>query len=310
VTPRRSAAATGAAGKANPQPAGASSAPVIPGALETELEPKRRRVGPADVYHYDVGTGPAVLMLHGWNHHAEAWIRNIGPVARAGFRVVALDLPGFGRSGMPHIDYSLRGYARFVTRFLDGLGIDRAALVGSSLGGAIAFKTAIDHPSRVSAVVGVDPAGMFERPPRLWSLLASPALRAVVRPFVGRRRILEESHKNAYFDKTLSSPQQVDVMAEAHLQPGYRDHFMAMAQSLATAPAAELLWEGLPSLTVPVMVVWGRQDRTLPVQHAYRAAQRIPGSELVLYDQSGHLPMYEKAEDFNRDLVDFLHRSL
>jgi 4,5:9,10-diseco-3-hydroxy-5,9,17-trioxoandrosta-1(10),2-diene-4-oate hydrolase len=58
------------------------------------------------------------------------------------------------------------------------------------------------------------------------------------------------------------------------------------------------------------MVVWGRQDRTLPVQHAYRAAQRIPGSELVLYDQSGHLPMYEKAEDFNRDLVDFLHRSL
>jgi 4,5:9,10-diseco-3-hydroxy-5,9,17-trioxoandrosta-1(10),2-diene-4-oate hydrolase len=310
VTARRSAAATGAAGKAHPATARARSGPISRDASAIELEPKRIRVGPADVYHYDVGTGPAVMLLHGWNHHAEAWIRNIGPVARAGYRVVALDLPGFGRSGMPHIDYSLRGYSRFITRLMDALRMDRAALVGSSMGGAISLKTAIDHPSRVSAVVGVDPAGMFERPPRLWSLLASPALRAVVRPFVGRRRILEESHKNAYFDKTLSSPQQVDVMAEAHLQPGYRDHFLAMAQSLATTPAGEQLWQELPGLTMPVLVVWGRQDRTLPVHHAYRAAQRIPGSELVLYDQCGHLPMYEKAEDFNRDMVDFLQRRL
>lgn len=275
-----------------------------------QLEPRRLQVGPASVYHYDVGSGPMILLLHGWNHHAEAWIRNIGPLVGAGFRVVAPDLPGFGRSGMPRVDYSLRGQARFVTRFLDGLSIDRATIVGSSMGGAIALKTGIDNPARVRAVVGVDPAGMFATAPRLWSLLASPVLRLAVRPFLGRRRLLEESHKNAYYDRALSSPQQVDVMAEAHLQPGYSDHFMEMAQSLVAAPDHDLLWDELPGLKMPVLIAWGRQDRTLPVQHAYRAAQRMPQAELVLYNHCGHLPMYEKAADFNRDLVDFLRRRL
>jgi 4,5:9,10-diseco-3-hydroxy-5,9,17-trioxoandrosta-1(10),2-diene-4-oate hydrolase len=299
VSPRRQA---GAAGKLHAAQTAPDNAPV-------ELEPQHAQVGPASVYHYDVGTGPTVLLLHGWNHHAEAWIRNVGPLSKAGYRVVVPDLPGFGRSGMPRIDYSLKGYARFVTRFLDELGIDRATIAGSSMGGAIALKTAADHPERVSAVVGVDPAGMFTSAPKLWSLLASPLLRAAVRPFVGHRRILEESHKNAYYDRALSSPQQVDVMAEAHLQPGYKEHFMRMAERL-TDSEQELLWDVLPQLKMPVLVTWGRQDRTLPVQHAYRAAQRMPGAELILYDQCGHLPMYEKAEDFNRDLVDFLRRRL
>jgi 4,5:9,10-diseco-3-hydroxy-5,9,17-trioxoandrosta-1(10),2-diene-4-oate hydrolase len=275
-----------------------------------ELVPRRLQVGPASVYHYDVGSGPALLLLHGWNHHAEAWIRNAGTLAAAGYRVVVPDLPGFGRSGMPRIDYSLRGYAHFVIRFLDELGIDRAVLVGSSMGGAIALRTAVDAPDRVAAVVGVDPAGMFTSAPRLWSLLSSPLLRLAVRPFLGRRRILEESHKHAYYDTTLSSPRQVDVMAEAHLQPGYADHFMGMAESLVTGSPDDLLWEALPGVRAPVLIVWGRQDRTLPVQHAYRAAQRLPGAELVLYDHCGHLPMYEKADEFNHDLVDFLERRL
>ena len=300
---RRAAGATGQAPFPDQVPADAPGAPI-------QLEPRRLQVGPAHVYYYDVGSGSAILLLHGWNHHAEAWIRNIGPLARAGYRVVAPDLPGFGRSGMPRIDYSLRGWARFVARFLDGLGIDHATLVGSSMGGAIALRTAIDHPSRVSAVVGVDPAGMFTSAPRLWSVLSSPIVRAAVRPFLGRRRLLEESHKQAYYDSALSSAKQVDVMAEAHLQPGYGDHFLAMAQSLVAVPDHDLLWDALPELKVPILVVWGRQDRTLPVQHAYRAAQRMPAAEVLLYDHCGHLPMYEKAEDFNRDLVDFLRRRL
>ena len=64
----------------------------------------------------------------------------------------------------------------------------------------------------------------------------------------------------------------------------------------------------VPGLDHPVLIAWGRQDRTISVQHAYRAAYRIPGAELVIYDNCGHLPMYEKADDFNRDLVGFLRR--
>ncbi|MEA2646479.1 MAG: hypothetical protein QOE92_1562 [Chloroflexota bacterium] len=279
----------------------------VPATGATALTARELRVGPATVFHYDVGAGPALLLIHGWNHHAEAWIRNIGPLAEAGHRVVAVDLPGFGRSGMPRMDYSLRGYSAFLGRLLDALDIEHVSLVGSSMGGAIALRTALDHPDRVATVTGVDAAGMFERAPRLWGLVASPVLRAVVRPFIGRRRLLEESHKHAYYDSAVSSALQVDVMAEAHLQPGYADHFLGMAQSLMAADAR--LWEDLPSLRAPVLVVWGRQDRTLPVAHAYRAAQRMPRAEVVVYDRCGHLPMYEKADDFNRDLLDFLARN-
>lgn len=274
------------------------------------VEPRWIQIGPARIFHYDVGGGPAVVLLHGWDHHAEAWVRNIVPLAEAGYRVVAPDLPGFGRSGMPRIDYTLRGYSRLITRMLDALDIDRAVFVGSSMGGAVSIKTAVDHPERVGAVVGVDPAGIFDQAPRFMSLLSSPFLRFAVRPFVGRRRIVEESHKNAYFDRTLASPLQVDLIAQAHRQPGYREHFITMAGSLTANPMQGRLWDALPSLDLPVLIVWGRQDRALSVQMAYRAAQRVPRSELVIYDRCGHLPMYEKADEFNRDLTDFLQRRL
>jgi 4,5:9,10-diseco-3-hydroxy-5,9,17-trioxoandrosta-1(10),2-diene-4-oate hydrolase len=151
---------------------------------------------------------------------------------------------------------------------------------------------------------------MYAEAPRFFWLLTSPIIRVAMRPFIGRRRIVVESHKNAYFDKTLSSPLQVDLISEAHLQPGYREHFMNMAQSLTAASDQQVMWDQLPGIRQPVLIAWGRQDRALPVQHAYSAAQHMPGSELVLYDRCGHLAMYEKAEDFNRDLVDFLQRRL
>jgi 4,5:9,10-diseco-3-hydroxy-5,9,17-trioxoandrosta-1(10),2-diene-4-oate hydrolase len=176
------------------------------------------------------------------------------------------------------------------------------------MGGAIALRTAIDHPERVLTVTAVDAAGMFAAVPWLWSMAATPVARFLMRPFIGHRRLLFESHRRAYHDQSLASTDQVDVMAEAYLQPGYRDHILAMGETMFTAPSDHMVWEHLPALRMPVLVVWGRQDRTLPVSHAYRAAHRIPGAELVIYDRCGHLPMYEQAEQFNRDLTAFLSR--
>jgi 4,5:9,10-diseco-3-hydroxy-5,9,17-trioxoandrosta-1(10),2-diene-4-oate hydrolase len=154
----------------------------------------------------------------------------------------------------------------------------------------------------------VDTAGLFTAAPRLWTLVNNPVARMIVRPLMGRRRLLAWSHSRAYFDPEISAPEQVDVMAEAYQQPGYKEHILGMAESMLLAPDEDLLWDRLPGIRAPVLIVWGRQDRTLPVRHAYRAAQRMPGSELVIYERCGHLPMYEKAEDFNRDLAEFVGR--
>jgi pimeloyl-ACP methyl ester carboxylesterase len=277
-------------------------------AAPVELAAQTLKVGRAKIYHYDVGSGPAVVLLHGFNHHAEAWIRNIAGIATAGFRVIALDLPGFGRSGMPPMRYSLKGYSAFLARMLDALELDRVHVVGNSMGGAIALRTALDHPERLISVTGVDTAGMFDAVPRFWTLAATPAAKFLMRPFLGNRILIEQSHKRAYHDEKMSSPLQVDRIAEAYLQPGYKEHIMAMAESMFLVPEDELLWTNLQRIRVPTLIVWGRQDRTLPVAHAYRAAHRIPGSELVIYDHCGHLPMYEKPTEFNRDLVEFMRR--
>jgi 4,5:9,10-diseco-3-hydroxy-5,9,17-trioxoandrosta-1(10),2-diene-4-oate hydrolase len=277
-----------------------------PRAAARALEPRTVRVGKAGIYLYDAGKGPAVVLLHGFNHHAEAFVRNIAPLADAGHRVIALDLPGFGRSGMPEMSYSLRGYSDFVARLLDALDIERANIVGNSMGGAIALSFALDRPERVITVTGVDPAGMFEAVPKMWAFAATPVARFLMRPFLGHPRLLAESHRRAYHDPTLSSPLQVDRIAEAYLQPGYRDHILAMAESMFTAPDEELLWNRLPNMEPSTLIMWGRQDRTLPLRHAYRAAQRIPNAELIVYESCGHLPMYERSEEFNRDLIAFV----
>ena len=271
-----------------------------------DLEPRFVDVGKARIFHYDAGEGVPVILVHGFNHHAEAWVRNIDALVEAGHRVVALDLPGFGRSGVPRMRYSLAGYAKFLVAFMDVLDIEQAHLVGSSMGGAIVLKAAIEEPRRVLTVTGVDPAGMFNTVPRTWALAGHPVVRAALRPLMGRRRLLEWSHARAYHDPKLSTPRQVDIMAEAYTQPGYKDHILGMAETMLLNPDGGLLWDDLPRLRRPALIVWGRQDRTLPVQHAYRAAHRVPAAELRIYDNCGHLAMYEQATTFNRDLLEFI----
>lgn len=278
-------------------------------ANSVHLEPRHAQVGRARIFHYDVGQGAPVLLVHGFNHHAEAWVRNVDALVAAGFRVVALDLPGFGRSGVPRMNYSLAGYAGFLVSFLEELGIKKAHLVGHSMGGAIVLKTAIEEPRRVISVTGVDPAGMFSTVPTTWALAGHPVVRAALRPLLGRRRLLEWSHARAYHDPGLSTARQVDIMAEAYAQPGYREHILDMAQTMLLKPDGGLLWDDLPRLRRPALIVWGRQDRTVPLQHAYRAAHRVPAAELRIYDNCGHIAMYEQSTAFNRDLLDFIRRA-
>src|SRR5258708_19819137 len=96
--------------------------------------PRFASVAGGRIFHYDVGAGEPVVLLHGYNHHAEAWIRNIGPLVAAGWRVIALDLPGFGRSGVPAIRYSLPPYPPFLVAFLDTLRIGYAHPLALSVG--------------------------------------------------------------------------------------------------------------------------------------------------------------------------------
>src|SRR5262245_34907734 len=133
------------------------------------------QIGKLRVCHVDLGRGEPVLLIHGLGGSIESWAHNIEELAR-NFRIIAVDLPGFGLSDKPRMIYTIRLYREFITQFLKHMRLDRVSIVGSSLGGQVAAEVAINHPSIVKKLVLISPAGALPR-----SFKGSPALRRYVK---------------------------------------------------------------------------------------------------------------------------------
>jgi 4,5:9,10-diseco-3-hydroxy-5,9,17-trioxoandrosta-1(10),2-diene-4-oate hydrolase len=223
--------------------------------------------------------------------------------------VVALDLPGFGRSPKPDVSYGIDFFVEELARFLDEKGIERAHLCGNSLGGLIAMAFALAHPRRVDKLVLVDPAGMTRLPlwlgrlvvkiledgagslgrrvPRIPSAVTQTLFRAVfpTRPDIAERYI------RAY-ERAIASDEY-----PLHL----RSLFRAVRGVLRTPMRLRAREIGAPTL-----IFWGARDYLLPVAGAHALRRTIPHSRLLIYSQSGHCPMVDQPDRWNRDIEAFL----
>jgi pimeloyl-ACP methyl ester carboxylesterase len=262
----------------------------------------------ARVNYAEMGEGPPVVFVHGLSGCWQNWLENIPHLARR-HRVVAVDLAGFGESELPNEEISIPGYGRFVDAFLGEIGVERAVLVGNSMGGFITAETAIAHPSRVEKLVLVSAAGLIdfskarlhviERAARVFHP-ATAALLArrehlVRRP--GLRRVM--LYGVVKYPHRLA-PELCWEVASGAGKPGFFD---ALAACLAYD-----FRHRLPELSVPTLIVWGSDDRVVPVSGAYQYERLIPGSKRVIFEDTGHLPMAERPARFNALLEDFLRR--
>jgi pimeloyl-ACP methyl ester carboxylesterase len=258
------------------------------------------------VNYVEMGDGPPVVLIHGLSGCWQNWLENIPHLARR-HRVVALDLAGFGESELPHEEISIPGYGRFVDAFLGQIGIERATLIGNSMGGFIAAETAISHPSRVEKLALVSAAGVMrvgnrrlaalDRAARLFHP-ASAAVFArreylVKRPKL-RRRIL---YGIVRYPERIE-PELVYEVASGAGKPGFLDALTAIGNYDFR--------ERLPGITVPTLLVWGRNDWIVPVASAYQYERLIPGARRVIFDETGHLPMLERPARFNQLVEEFL----
>ena len=247
------------------------------------------------------GAGEPVVFVHGLLASSATWDGVLAP-ASAGRPAIAVDLPGFGCSERPWpYDYSVGGEVRSLVGFLDARGIGRAILVGNSLGGATAMLLAADHPERVAALVLVAPATPEARigwPVRLMQArgLGEAALASANRPLVayGLRRWL------------FACPERVTAHAidDAWLPltiPGTN------RAALRAVRSDRRRYLGLEArVRVPTLIVWGREDRVIPVGESERLRSRIAGSRLVVLPDSGHLPQREQPEAFARVVAEFV----
>jgi pimeloyl-ACP methyl ester carboxylesterase len=258
-----------------------------------------------DIHVRDQGAGPAVVLLHGMFSSLHTWDDWVAALQDS-FRLVRLDLPGFGLTGpRPDADYSLSGYVGFLDLLLDELGIKRAFLVGNSLGGGIAWEYSLAHPSRVEGLILIDAVGYpRESTPRIIVLGAIPGVRHLFRIFTPRllvKRVL----RGAYADHRKITPELVDRYHDLILRKGNRAAFLKMLRQPYPYGG-----ERIPYLKAPTLIMWGEQDEWIPIKHAYLFHADLPYSHLLTYPNTGHAPMEELPDRTAADARLFLRRVL
>ena len=267
------------------------------------------KVGNINTRYWALGDqGSPVILIHGLGASAEIWQKNVEALAEQ-YRVYVPDLVGFGRSDKPDIEYTPFSAARFVYDFMNALNIESASLVGNSLGGGIAVQCALQFPHKVEKLVLVDSAGFGRKvifPLRLISL-----------PFIGElltrpsRERVYLYFKLAIYDPALLTEDFIDLYYELHSLPGAQKSMLRVLRSISNIRGGRTkilrtVMVRLNVITAPVLIVWGKQDKVLPVRHAYVANEKILNSKVHILDPCGHMPQFERPEEFNRIVLEFL----
>lgn len=259
------------------------------------------------VHYQEAGdpNAPPMILIHGFATSNLVWSKVFLEFADAGFRVIAPDLLGYGYSDKPrNLDYTIARQAEMVVRFMQGLGIDRAVLVGSSYGAAIAATIALDHAELVEKLILVG-AVTNNKPTRylLMRLFGSPIIGDVLSPLVvGSRRLLRLRMKRVYDRHSwVLDERRVDAR---HLPLRTRGAHRAIIRTVRSWDA-ERVSRDAHLLTRPTLLLWGDHDREVPLREGEHLHEEIPHSRLVIFRECGHLPHEEYPAGFTKVVSEF-----
>lgn len=239
--------------------------------------------------------GPAIVLLHGSNaslHTWEPWVARLG----ATYRMISFDLPAHGLTGPdPHNDYSPAESARIVAAVADHLGLRRFVLAGNSMGGGIAARFAVSYPDRLDGLILVDAGGQPQSGPRdiplAFRIADTPILRNIVAGFTPRW-LVANGVMGAVSVQSVMTPAVIDRYWELLRYPGNRAATLQrFKQGYGSVVPAELA-----QVATPTLILWGREDRFIPVTSAAYFAKYLPHSQTLIFDHVGHLPMEETPD--------------
>jgi 2,6-dioxo-6-phenylhexa-3-enoate hydrolase len=269
--------------------------------LTEQSTSKYAQVGDFRLHYNEAGTGPAVVMLHGGGPGASGWSnfqRNVGPFSER-HRTLLVDMPGFGKSDSVVVtEPRSQLTARAVCGLLDSLRIERASFVGNSMGGAASINFAIDFPDRVDKLVVMGSAGAGQS---LFVPMPTEGIKVLNQVFDnptadGMRRLIQLM----VYDASFLTEELLEGRLQAALNPG---HLEARKKSSSAQRnfAAEL-----GNIKAKTLIIWGRDDRVVPLDTGLRLLWSIPGAQMHVFGNCGHWAQFEHAEEFNRLVVDFL----
>ena len=241
---------------------------------------------------------PTVILLHGLGAQAESWQFNIAPLA-ANYHVIAPDQIGFGKSDKPLLKYRVGTYADFLDKFMSELKIEKASLVGNSMGGWVASLMAIKYPNRVGKIVLADAAGLAP-------------------PTIDLDRIYQLN--NSTRDEIRANLKLIFATPALQNNEAFVDQFMTQRVTTNDGYTINSLIESikrredfldarLGEIKKPTLIIWGKQDGLLPLSDGEKFNKGIAKSEFVVFDNCGHVPQFEKAMDFNKKVLEFLGKN-
>lgn len=258
-----------------------------------------------------VGSGPAVLLLHGLGCDHTTWDPVIGRLAEH-YTVIAPDLLGHGQSDKPRADYTVGGYANGMRDLLTILGIDKVTVVGHSFGGGVAMQFAYQFPERTERLVLVNAGGLGPEVNALIRAISLPGWDTVMAGLT----LPAVRHVNLAILRTLSrlGPRALRDLGEmAEIYDGFKDPaFRRAVRSLTHAvvdrkgQVVTMADRAYLTEAMPLLVIWGEDDHVIPPSHAGRAAMMAPAARIEVLADAGHFPFKDHPDRFADIVLDFM----
>ncbi|MBP6689763.1 MAG: alpha/beta hydrolase [Hyphomonadaceae bacterium] len=269
--------------------------------------------GGVRVHYRDEGqpNGPVLVLIHGFSasvHTWEPWVARLGDE----YRIISLDLPGHGLTRAPAgYQASIEAFRDVVHTFLQAQGVTNFAIAGNSMGGNVAWEYALAYPEDVNALILVDASGWEDtrleasEEPTIFKLLRNPMLGPVMRD-LDNTRLVHDGLEAAFVNTALVDDAMVNRYVQLSRAPGHREILLQMTLGFRERHYATA--ERLAALQMPVLIMAGDTDRIVPTEHAQHFHDAIPGSQLVIFPSTGHVPQEERPEESATAANEFLYR--
>lgn len=261
------------------------------------------------VCFYKEGEGTPLIFIHGLGGTLNHWTDSYKFFSSQGFQVIGLDLPGYGKSDKPKIEYTIAFYADFLKKFIENFKLkEKPILIGNSMGGHIASYFAIHYPEDLQGLLILDGSGLNEL-----NLLEELTVQLTFRQqHIGRilRYMIDIFAVNVFYRSTskgaLKFIKEQKEMATREDHPAYCHALEKSTKAMMLSPLKDLL----SNIQVPTQIVWGSHDRLIPSFYAQKFKDLISHSDLTIIKQCGHVPQLEKPDEFNEILLTFLKNRL
>lgn len=259
-----------------------------------------------------VGEGPPLLLIHGISDESSSWMPVL-PALAEHFTVIAPDLLGHGESDKPRADYSVAAFSNGMRDLLDVLDVDRATVVGHSLGGGVAAQLAYQYPERVERLVLVSTGGVGREVSPVMRAAAAPLSEIGMLPLMvpGANEVVGAALRvlgwlGVDLGRDAGEVSRVlSGMPDRRRRAAFGRTLRAVVDS--RGQLVTMLDRAYLAESMPVLLVWGDHDGIIPVEHGYRAHEAIPGSRLSIVEGAGHFPHHADPDRFVSELLEFVH---